>query len=87
MKKLQKQFFNKRNEYITKKDWIEHLLEQKNSKKDEKKLLLELLWYYQSIYTLLTNWKELGFLTDETANFYIANVVRHKQAIFYKLTK
>lgn len=86
MKRELKQFFDKWITYIEKKAWIEHCLEQKNSKKDEKRLLLALLWYCESINTLLTNWKDLGFLDSKTANFYIANLIREKQAIFYKLT-
>lgn len=86
MKTFKQQFFDKRNDYINKKAWIEYCLEQKNSKKDEKKLLLELLWYCESMKVLLTNWKDLGFLSNETANFYIAHLIRQKQTIFYKLT-
>lgn len=87
MKNEKQQFFNKRNTLIEKKTHIEEQLKQENSKKDEKKLLLELLWYCENIKTLLTNWKTLGFLTEKTANFYIARIVRRKQGIFYQLTK
>ena len=81
----QKQFDKKIHDLIIKKGELVAKFYKEKSNDKKKTTLLELLGYNQNFITILTNWKGLNFIENDTANKLIAQAIETNRETYNQL--